>query len=84
MYRASGIGLSIVMIAAGAILAWAVSATTSGVDLNTVGLILFFVGLAGLVISLLVSMAPSRIRDTTVVDRSSAQTPVVERERVEY
>jgi hypothetical protein len=84
MYRASGIGLSIVMIAAGAILAWAVSATTSGVDLNTVGLILFFVGLAGLVISLLVSMAPSRIRDTTVVDRSSAQPPVVERERVEY
>ena len=84
MYRASGIGLSIVMIAAGAILAWGVTATTSGVDLNTVGLILFFVGLAGLVISLLVSMTPSRTRDTTVVDRSYAQRPVVERERVEY
>ena len=83
MYRASGIGVSIVLIAAGAVLAWAVTASTSGVDLNTVGLILFFVGIAGLVISLLVSMTPSRIRDTTVVDRS-ATTPVVERERVEY
>ena len=79
VYRASGIGVSIVMIAVGAILAWAVTATTSGVDLNTVGLILFFVGIAGLVISLLVSMTPRRAIDTTVVER-----PVATRERVEY
>lgn len=84
VYRASGIGISIVMIAAGAVLAWAVTAEASGVDLNTVGLILFFVGIAGLVISLLVSMTPSRVRDTTVVDRPLAERPVVERERVEY
>ena len=84
MYRASGIGISIVMIAAGAVLAWAVTAETSGVDLNTVGLILFFVGIAGFVISLLVSMTPSRVSDTTVVDRSLTDRPVVERERVEY
>ena len=84
MYRASGIGISIVMIAAGAILAWAVTATTTGVDLNTVGLILFFVGIAGLVISLLVSMTPSRVRDTTVVERPLAERSTVERERVEF
>ena len=84
VYRASGIGISIVMIAAGAVLAWAVTVETSGVDLNTVGLILFFVGIAGFVISLLVSMTPSRVSDTTVVDRSLTDRPVVERERVEY
>jgi hypothetical protein len=47
-----GISVSLLLIAAGAILAWAVSADTSGVDLQTVGVILMVVGVAGLALSL--------------------------------
>ena len=46
------IGFSIFLIAVGAILRYAVTATVSGVDLETVGLILLIVGVIGLVISL--------------------------------
>lgn len=48
-----GISVSIVLIAIGAILTWAVSATVSGVDLVTVGVILMVVGALGLIISLI-------------------------------
>jgi hypothetical protein len=47
-----GVGVSLLLIAAGAILTWAVSAEASGVDLNTVGVILMVVGGIGLVLSL--------------------------------
>lgn len=47
-----GLAGSLILIAAGAILRWAVSATTSGVNLHTVGLILLIVGVVGLIISL--------------------------------
>lgn len=47
-----GISLSILLIAAGAVLAWAVSAEASGIDLNAVGVILMVVGIIGLVVSL--------------------------------
>jgi hypothetical protein len=47
-----GVGVSLLLIAAGAILTWAISAETSGVDLNTVGVILMVVGAAGLLLSL--------------------------------
>ena len=47
-----GIGVSLLLIAAGAILTWAVSAEASGIDLNTVGVILMVVGGIGLVLSL--------------------------------
>lgn len=48
-----GIGTSLILIAAGAILRWAVTATTSGVNLQTVGLILIIIGGVGLLVSLL-------------------------------
>jgi len=48
-----GISVSLVLIAVGAILTWAVSATASGVDLNVVGVILMIVGAAGLVLSMI-------------------------------
>jgi len=47
-----GVGVSLLLVAVGAILTWAVSAETSGVDLNTVGVILMIVGAAGLLLSL--------------------------------
>ncbi len=47
-----GIGVSLVLIAAGAILTWAVSAEVSGVDIQTVGVILMVVGIIGALLSL--------------------------------
>jgi hypothetical protein len=59
------VGLSLLVIAAGAILTWAVNADVAGIDLETVGIVLLVVGLAGLLVSLVLtfaheSWAPSR------------------------
>lgn len=48
-----GIGVSIFLIALGAILAFAVDYQASGVDINTVGVILMIVGAIGLATSFL-------------------------------
>ena len=48
-----GIGVSLILIAAGAILTWAVNATVSGLSIHTVGIILIVVGAAGLVLSII-------------------------------
>jgi len=47
------IGSSIFLIAAGAILRYAVTASVSGLSLATVGLILMLAGMLGLILSLL-------------------------------
>jgi hypothetical protein len=47
-----GVGTSIVLIAVGAILRFAVSVTTTGFNLHTIGLILMIVGILGLIISM--------------------------------
>ena len=48
-----GIGVSIFLIAVGAILAFAVNAEVSGVDITTIGWILLIVGVLGLVLSMI-------------------------------
>jgi hypothetical protein len=68
-----GIGTSLFLIAVGAVLKFAVTATVSGVSIATVGVILMVVGILGLVISLLFLLQ----RDREVVGRA----PVV-RDRV--
>jgi beta-lactamase regulating signal transducer with metallopeptidase domain len=60
-----GFGTSLFLIAAGAILRYAVSDAVSGVNLATVGLILLIVGILGLIISLFMTFAYSR-RETVV------------------
>jgi hypothetical protein len=47
-----GIGVSLILIATGAILTWAVDATVSGLDIDAVGVILMIVGLVSFVLSL--------------------------------
>ena len=47
-----GIGVSLLLIAIGAILIWAVEATVSGVDIDAVGWILLIVGAIGFLLSL--------------------------------
>ena len=51
------IGTSIVLIAVGAILKYAVTAHVSGIDLQTVGTILMIVGILGLILSLIYTFA---------------------------
>ncbi len=48
-----GIGTSIFLIAVGAILAFAVNADVSGLEISTIGIILMICGVLGLLISLL-------------------------------
>jgi len=48
-----GFGVSIVLVAAGAILAFAVNTELQGVNIHTVGWILLIVGLAGFVLSMI-------------------------------
>ena len=48
-----GLGVSIFLIAVGAILTWAVNATVSGLELQTIGVILMVVGALGLVLSMI-------------------------------
>ncbi len=45
------IGVSILLIAVGAILKWAVTGHVSWINIQTTGTVLFIVGLAGLLIS---------------------------------
>jgi len=69
-----GIGFSLFLIAVGAVLAWAVTATVTGIDIRIVGAILMVIGIIGLLLSLLfwasfapfADRAPFRRRTVTV------------------
>jgi hypothetical protein len=65
--RLMRIGSSLVLIAIGAILKFAVTTSVSGIKLSNVGVILMIVGLAGLVISLVLA---NTARRTDVVHHS--------------
>lgn len=47
-----GTGVSLILITVGAVLAWAVTATTNGLNVHAVGYILLVVGFVGLLLSL--------------------------------
>jgi len=75
-----GISLSILLIAVGAVLAWAVDYEVSGIDIQVAGIILVIVGAIGLVLSLVFwsswggfgnrdNTGGSGGQNTTVVDR---------------
>jgi hypothetical protein len=63
-----GIGVSLFLLAVGAILSFAVHVTTEGFNLNTMGVILMIVGGVGLLFSLLIwgSWGPDRREDRVV------------------
>lgn len=62
-----GIGVSIFLIALGAILAFAVNFSVSGLDINVVGYILMIVGLVGLIMTAFI-WGPRRNRGDDVVE----------------
>jgi hypothetical protein len=65
------IGGALALVAAGAILRWAVTAKISFIDLQTTGTVLFVVGLAGLVVSVVYTFwwGPRAREDETRVMR---------------
>lgn len=65
-----GYGVSILFLAVGAVLTWAVDATVQGVNLDAVGIILMVVGAIGLLFSLLfLDSLMDRRRSGDVVQR---------------
>lgn len=69
------IGTSIVLIAIGAILKWAVTAHVSGFDIQTAGTVVFIVGIVGLALSVIYTFWWARDRrgpydETRVVRRT--------------
>jgi hypothetical protein len=59
------IGSSIVLMAIGAILKWAVTAHVSGINLQTAGTVLFVLGILGLILSVLYTFVWSRQNRST-------------------
>jgi hypothetical protein len=65
-----GIGVSIIMIAAGAVLSFAVEVdSTEGFNINTLGIILMVAGAIGLLVTLAVFGPRARRGDTVVETR---------------
>jgi len=74
------IGSAIVLIALGAILKWAVTAHVSGIDIQTVGTVLFVVGLVGLLLAVFYTFWWSRsgtYDETRVARRPPPPPPAV-------
>lgn len=62
-----GIGVSIFLIAVGAILTFAVHASVNGISIQTIGVILMVVGALGLLVTMLI-FAPRRAARGGVVE----------------
>jgi hypothetical protein len=63
-----GIGVSIFLIAVGAILTFAVHATVSGVSIQTIGVILMIAGALGLIVTMMI-FGPRRRAGGVVEER---------------
>jgi Domain of unknown function (DUF6458) len=74
-----GIGVSVFLIAIGAILTFATDLSVSGLNLDIVGVVLMVAGLIGLLMTLLVWGPRRRAVDETVVDRPVTGRRVVRR-----
>jgi membrane-bound ClpP family serine protease len=69
------IGASIFLIAVGAILRYAVDVTVSGIEIQTIGLILMIAGVVGLVIGLFLASRSTTGPSTTTVRSSASSVP---------
>ena len=72
-----GIGTSIFLIAVGAVLKFAVTATVSGISLATVGTILIVLGIVGLLISMVFLMQARRTDTVATRERVAEPDPYV-------
>ena len=67
-----GLGVSLILIAVGAVMAWAVHVSTTGFNVNTIGYILLVVGIVGALLSLVFWSDSGRPRLPDARDRPSA------------
>ena len=82
-----GIGVSILLIAVGAILVWGVSAEAEGLNVDAIGVVLMVVGVLGFVLSMMFwnswfgrgARGGERRRDVYVEDRAEVRRPVADR-----
>jgi hypothetical protein len=83
------LGVSLLLVAAGAILIWGVTGEASGIDVDAIGVILIVVGIIGFVLSLLFwerwggARGPWGARRTTYVEGRPAPRRTVVEERVD-
>ena len=78
-----GIAVSLFLLAVGAILTFATDVSVSGLDLDTVGLILMLVGAVSFVLTLIVwGSRRRRVVRTVPADRVAPRREVVEERRV--
>lgn len=61
-----GIGISVLLLAVGAVITWAITGEVQGVDLDIVGVILMAAGGIGLIWALAISSSMPWRRDTAV------------------
>jgi hypothetical protein len=73
-----GTGISVFMIAIGAILTFALDVTVSGIDLDTVGIILMIAGVIGIIVDLAI-FAPRRRAVSTDAGYGTTSRTVVDR-----
>ncbi|MGZ4413976.1 MAG: hypothetical protein ACXVRZ_06340 [Gaiellaceae bacterium] len=69
-----GTAVSLLMIAIGAILTWAVTATVAGINIHTIGIILIVIGAVGLVLSVIFWSSWGGFRST---DRGGGTATVI-------
>ena len=76
-----GISLSVFLIAVGAVLAWAVNAEVSGIDIQVAGVILVIVGVIGLIASLVFWSSWGGFGNRDAAGAGGQNTTIVERDR---
>ena len=72
-----GMGVSLLLVAVGAVLVWAVNATVSGIEIHTIGWILLAVGAFGALLSLIFWSSWGGFSSSNT-RRESSNTTVVE------
>jgi hypothetical protein len=79
-----GLGVSLILIAAGAILAWGVTNEPSGLNLDAIGAVLIVIGIVGFILSLLLWRSwwgPGYFSRETYVEGDPARGPWYGRRR---
>ena len=77
-----GMGVSLLLIAVGAILVWAVNTTVSGIEIHTIGWILLAVGAFGALLSLIFWSSWGGFGNRDAAAAGGQNTTIVERDRV--
>jgi membrane protein implicated in regulation of membrane protease activity len=81
MEAVMGIGAGLFLVAIGAVLTFAVNATVSGMNIQTVGVILMIVGVLGIILDLVIFAPRRRTVSTThsvPVEQAGTRQTVVE------